>query len=108
MTTLKELRAKGALVSDVPVRKEIMFKLDGDEEISAVIHVKRLSVGDHETLFLSADDGKSRTAKLIETAITLGNDGKERIPFKEAYSLHPSIASAMLGAFNEVNGAKKT
>ncbi|WP_202844804.1 phage tail assembly chaperone family protein, TAC [Luteimonas saliphila] len=107
MTTMKELRAKGALVSDVPVRKEITFKLDGSDDITAVIHVKKLSVGDHENLFLTGTDDKNRTCKLIAETITLGNDGKEKITFKDAYQLHPALAGAMLAAFNEVNGAKK-
>jgi hypothetical protein len=108
MSGLKELRAMGALVSDIPVPKKITFTLDDGVERTYDIHVKRLSVGDHEKLFIADKDQQSRTAKLISEAITLGADGKERLPFKEAYSLHPSIASAMLGAFNEVNGAKKT
>ena len=46
MSTLKELRAMGALVSDVPVRKSITFTLDDGVERTGEIHVKRLSVGD--------------------------------------------------------------
>ena len=107
MSSLKELRAMGALVSEIPVRKSITFTLDDGVERTGEIHVKRLSVGDHEKLFIADKDHQSRTAKLLSEAVTLGDDGKEKLPFKESYSLHPSIAAAMLGAFNEVNSAKK-
>ena len=108
MSSLKDLRALGAFVSDKPVRKEIKFKLDGDDDYTAIIHVKKLAIGDYETLFLMGNEDRSRTAKVISEAITLGDDGKERIKFEDAYKLHPSLARAMIDAFNEVNVAKKS
>lgn len=108
MSTLKELRGLGAFIPDKPIKKEIKFKLDSDEELSASIHVKRLSIGDYESLILNETDTRSRTAKMISSAITLGDDGKERISFEDAYRLHPSLAGAMISAFNEVNSAKKS
>ena len=108
MSSLKELQALGAFVSDKPVKKEITFKLDGDEEHTAVIHVKKLSVGDYESLFLTEKEERSRTATLIAQAVSLGPDGKERISFEQAYKLHAGLAGAMVNAFNEVNLAKKS
>lgn len=112
MTTLKELQAKGGFVSTVPVVRTIKWKgrdASGEKiDYDAEIHVRRLSVGDQEDLYLSVEDGKSRTAKLISTAITLGKDGKEKLTFEQAYQLEPSLATAMLEAFNEVNAAKKS
>lgn len=111
MTTLKELQAKGGFVPDTPLVKTIKWKGTDAEgnavDYEAQIHVRRLSVGDHEALFLDADDKRSRTAKLISTAITLGKDGKEKIPFQDAYKLETALAGAMLEAFNEVNNPKK-
>lgn len=113
MTTLKELQAKGGFVSAVPVVKNIKWKGTdpgtGEKiDYDADIHIRRLSVGDHEALFLGVDDGKSRTAKLISTAVTLGKEGKEKLSFEQAYQLDPGLAGAMLEAFNEVNSAKKS
>lgn len=107
MTTLKELKAQGAVVSDKPVRKEIAYTLDG-EAYKATVHVKRFGIGEYEALFSNDADKRSRSALTIAQAITLGADGKERITFEDAYRLRPELATAMLGAFNEVNVPKKS
>lgn len=112
MTTLKELQAKGGFVSAVPVVKNIKWKgidpATGEKvDYDADIHVKRLPVGDHETIFLS-EDGRSRTAKVISTAVTLGKEGKEKLTFEQAYQMDPALAGAMLDAYNEVNSGKKS
>ena len=101
--TLNDLNSSGAFVSAAPVKRSITFTLDDGEQRSGDIHVKRLSIGDHEKLFLGAPDKESRTALLISEVITLGDDGRERISFEKAYQLHPSIAGAMIQQFNEVN-----
>jgi hypothetical protein len=108
MTSMKDLKAKGGIVSSVPIKKEIKFKLDGDDEFTASIFVKKLAIGDYESLFLVDNEDRSRTAKIISEAVTLGDDGKEKISFKDAYQLHPALAGAMIVAFNEVNAAKKS
>lgn len=81
MSTLKELKALGGLVPTAPIKKEIKFKLDGEDEFTASIHVKKLSVGDWEVIFLAPGDERSRTAKLISETVTLGDDGKEKLSF---------------------------
>lgn len=106
MTTLKELQALGGFVPSKPIRKEIKFTLN-EEELSAVIHVKKISIGEFEALFLGDKEERSRTAKAISVAILLGEDGKEAISFEMAYQLEPSLAGAMFAAFNEVNMQKK-
>lgn len=111
MSSLKELRAIGAVMPDKPVRKPIEFSITNDEGVTTDhawdIHVKKMSIGEYEELFLSGKDERSRTARVISAAITLGNDGKEVIDFQTAYKLHPNIATAMVAAFNEVNTSKK-
>lgn len=106
MTSLKELETLGGFVPARPIRKEIKFTLNG-EELSAVIHVKKISIGEFEALFLGDTEERSRTAKAISVAILLGDEGKEVIPFEKAYKLEPSLAGAMFAAFNEVNLQKK-
>lgn len=108
MSTLKELETMGGFVSDKPVKKEITFTLDSEEEITATIHVKRLNIGEFEGLFLADPDERARTAKAISVGIRLGENGTEVIPFEKAYKLHPRLAAAMFNAFNEVNMAKKS
>lgn len=111
MSSLKELQAIGGFIADKPVLKTIKFQTpdEAGELVDRVydVFVKRLSVGDYEALFLTDKEEKSRTAKLISETIMLGKDGSERISFQQAYKLHPSLAAAMVEAFNEVNSAKK-
>lgn len=108
MTSLKELKAMGAFIPDEPIKKEIKFRLDDGQEVSTTIFVKRLNIGEYESLFLSDKEDRSRTAKMIAEGIRLGDKGQERLTFQQAFTLHPSIAGAMIGAFNEVNTPKKS
>lgn len=112
MTSLKELQALGGFVPEKPVKKEIGFKLPNSAgemvEHKFDIHVKQLSIGEHEAMLISDGQDRSKTAKIISTSITLGKDGSESISFKDAYRMHPSLATAMLNAFFEVNTPKKS
>lgn len=108
MSSLKELRAIGGFISAVPVKKEIKFNTDGDDEYTATIHVRRLSAGDYETIFVAESEGRSRTASIISQCVTLGPAGKEKVSFEDAYRMHPNLAGAMVNAFNEVNSPKKS
>lgn len=103
MISIDSLSKTGAFVSNVPVKRTITYKLDDGVETTGDIHVKRLSVGDHESLFMAPDE-KSRTAKVISKVIFLGEKGDERMTFEQAYSLHPNLATAMINEFNIVNG----
>lgn len=106
MSSLKDLKGMGGLVPDAPVKREIKFKLDG-VDYTASIFVKVLGIGSYEEKLIGGDDKKSRTAQLISETITLGDDGKEKLSFEEAYKLRPALAGAMVKAFNEVNAEKK-
>jgi len=103
MTTLDDLRSFGGIVSDEPVKHPIRFSI-GDEEIEAHIFVRQLSIGDQERIFKAADNkDQSRAAAMISELVTLGEDGKQRIPFQDAYKLHPNLAGAMVAAIKQVN-----
>jgi len=105
--TLTDISDHGGFIPDAPVKREIKFTLDDGIERTGFIHVKRLSIGAHESLFLGGADKESRTALLISETITLGKDGKEKINFKNAYYLHPALAAAMIEQFKEVNNGDK-
>jgi hypothetical protein len=103
---LKELRAKGAFVSSVPVRKSVKWK-SGDEELSFDVHIRRIAFGDWERMFMVDDkDKRSRSATMLSECIRLGENGDEPLPYKDAYQLEPSLAAALIEAVNEVNGPK--
>jgi hypothetical protein len=112
MTTLNELKSKGGLVQDAPIHKKITYSITDPEsgelvDFEADIFVKEMSIGDYEKLYMSADDNRSRSAKIISEAVMLGKRGEERISFEVAYKLKRPLAEAMVAAFAEVNLPKK-
>jgi hypothetical protein len=105
MLTINELREKGGLVSDVPVVQTITFRI-GDEEMTAEIFVRRISIGDQERIFRAdkmngSDTG--RVARMIAGCIRLGEQGEETLTYEDADRLHPAIAAAMVEAIKVVN-----
>jgi hypothetical protein len=106
VSSLDELRQLGGFVSDRKVEREITFSIDGEGPNTATIFVKKLSVGEHERIFLSPeldDERRSRMALMISECVSLGESGDEAIPFREAYTLHPDLANAMIKAIGSVN-----
>jgi hypothetical protein len=107
MTTLKQLTEQGGFAATKPIKKHIKFEIDGNK-LEADIHVRQIGIGEYEDVYVGDDkDKRSKTAKMISESVLLGEDGKERISFDDAYRMKPALASAILDAFNEVNGAKK-
>lgn len=106
MTSIKDLESLGAFVPDAPVKKEVPFYLAG-KDVTVSIFVKRLGIGHYESLFLNDKDERSRTARAISEAVTLGEKGEQRLTFDQAYKLDPQLAREILTAFNEVNSPKK-
>lgn len=106
MTSIKDLEKLGGFVPDAPVKKEVPFYLAGPD-VTVSIFVKRLGIGAYEALFLNDKDERSRTARAISEAVTLGEKGEQRLTFDQAYKLDPQLAREILTAFNEVNSPKK-
>ena len=73
---LAEIRNAGGFVSAEPVKSVVQWK-----EFSFDVWVKRLSFGDVENLY--GNDDRSRSARMISTAILLGED-KEAISYEDA------------------------
>lgn len=99
---LAELRNAGGFVAAEPVKFLVEWR-----EFSFDVWVKRLSFGDVENLY--EQDDRSRSARMIATAILLG-ENKEEISYEDAYRLDVSLAAKLIDAFNKVNGfdQKKT
>lgn len=102
MTDIDFLKSFGGIVSAEPVRKKVEFKLKG-KDYSFDIGVLEFSVDDHERLFLGASD-ESQTARLISKVVRLGDDLSQQLSLEDAKKLHPTVATAFMKAFNEVNG----
>ncbi len=107
---LADLKGKGGFVSSKPVKKEVVWKrkVDGAEvEDSFTIHVRPMSYGDIERIFIDPkDEDRSRTAALLSESVLLGDDGKERLTYQDAYQLAPSLAAALSKVVSEVNALK--
>lgn len=93
---LAEIRNIGGFVSAEPVKHPVTWK-----GYTFDVFVKRLSFGDVENLYGIED--RSRSARMIATAILLGED-KEPISYEDAYRLDVGLATKLIEAFNEVNG----
>ena len=106
---LKQLREKGGFTSSTPVVKEVSWthKLNGAEEDTTdtfTIHVKKLSFGAIERLLNDKDADKQQMAAFIADTILLGDDGKGRLTYKDAFQLEPSLARVLMEAISAVNG----
>lgn len=106
MTTLHDIQKLGGFVAEKPVRKDIHFEIDG-QQFDATIHVRQLGIGGYESIFKDDADKQSQSARAISEAISLGQDGKERLSFDDAFRLKQNLGAAMLEAFHEVNAPKK-
>lgn len=107
MTSLNDLKKAGGFVPEAPIAKSITFKTDNGDDVSADIFVRKLGVSDYESLFTGEAVSKSHTAMAIHVGIRLGK-GDEVIPYDLAARLDKSLATALMRAFQEVNGPKKT
>lgn len=107
---LKELKARGGFVSPAPVKKSVTWKHVDDngveQEDTFDVWVVRLSYGMIDSLY-SGEDARSRNAALISEAVRLGESGKERFTYQDAYQLQPSLARALMLACAEVNALPK-
>lgn len=108
---LKQLQEEGGFVSPTPVVKEVTWKDrtadDGSAlpDVTFTIHVKKLSFGTIDQLFVSDDKDaeRSRMSAYIAAAVGLGDDGKQRLSYEKAYQLKPGLARALMEAIGEVN-----
>lgn len=92
---LAEIRNAGAFISPEPVKVAIEWKTYKFD-----VYVKLLAFGDVESLH--ASDDKSKFARMIATAILLG-ENKEPISYDDAYRLDVGLATKLIEAFNSVN-----
>lgn len=106
---LKKLRESGGFVPSTPVAREISWTHvgpNGDEVTDTfTVHVKKLSFGLIERLYAvdDKDPERSRMAGFISESVTLGDKGKERISYEDAFQLDPGLAQVLMDAIGAVN-----
>ena len=110
MTSLKELKAKGALISGAPVPADIEWTHVGEDGQEVTdkfkVFVIRQSFGVIDRIF-SGENDRSRSAKFISECIRLGEKANEQISYDDAFQLDPGLAAAFVDAINRVNGTAK-
>lgn len=106
MTTLAELTQAGGFVDAAPVKKSISFDIAG-ETYTADVYIKRISVAYFDTLREAQLAGKSQTQEILKHMVAFGNKGEEQLSEEQCSQLHPSLATALIEAFNEVNSNTK-
>lgn len=103
---LSELKAAGGFVPAEPIKVSVKWQR-GAEVTEFDIHVRRLSFGEFERIYVDPKDKeRSRTAALIAASVLLGEKADEPMTYKDAFQLEPSLASAMVTAITEVASPK--
>ena len=103
---LSELKAAGGFVSPEPVKTHVKWQR-GEDVTEFDIHVRRLSFGEFERIYVDPKDKeRSRTAALISASVLLGEKADEPITYKDAFQLEPTLASALVAAITEVSRPK--
>ena len=107
---LKQLREKGGIVPQTPVKHEVSWTHtaeDGSEVTDTfTVHVRKHSFGTIERMFAAdpKDPERSRAAAFISESIMLGDDGSERITYEDAFQLDAGLAKVLMDAISTVNG----
>lgn len=101
---LKQLKAAGGLVSNLPTPVKRTWETPNGESLEIEFFVLRQSFGQAERLYLATSEerkDRSRTSELIAEVIRLGKDGSEKMSYEDAYMLEPSLAKVFLDAITE-------
>jgi hypothetical protein len=111
---LKQLQELGGFVPKAPIKRSVKWQpLNEDgtpkgDELQFDIFIRKLSFGSLERLF---DDkqpmDRARMSAYIADAVCLGEGGKQRLSYQQAFDLEPTLATAFMSAVGEVNGVKK-
>jgi hypothetical protein len=103
---LAELKQKGGFVSAEPVKVPVRWKR-GDEVVEFDVHVRRLSAGEFERIWLDPKEkDRSRSASLISACVLFGEKADEPITYKDAFQLEPTLSSALVDAITEATRPK--
>lgn len=104
---LKQLKEQGGFVDDKPAKEHVTWTRGDGEKISFDVHVVRQPFGVVDEV-LKTSDGRSQSARMISNCIRLGDDGKERLTYDDAFGLDPTLAFCLIAAINRVNAKKST
>jgi hypothetical protein len=111
---LKQLQELGGFVPKLPIKRPVTWQPVNDDgtpkgdELTFDVFIRKLSFGALERLF---DDkqpiDRQRMSAYIADAVSLGDEGKQRISYQQAMELEPTLATALMNAVGEVNSVKK-
>jgi hypothetical protein len=104
---LAELQKIGGFVPSEPVKVKVDWNPPEGEPVSFDVHVRKLSAGALERLWVDTRTDQSSSATMISTAVLLGDKADQRLTYDQAFQLEPSLATALLEAVDQVNPRKK-
>lgn len=105
---LRELKARGGLVSTLPIPKEIEWTHndpDTGEEVTEkfTVGIVKVAFGVLERVW-DAPDNHGKNATLISLTVDWAG---ERLSYEDAYQLDPTLAGELVKAIREVRNASK-
>ena len=104
---LNRLRELGGFVPPTPEKQEVTWQPIEGEPVTFSVHIKKLSAGTIEKLWSKTGQDRSHMAALIAEAVMLGDEGKERLSYDQAFDLDPSLAESLILAIDTVNPLKR-
>jgi hypothetical protein len=110
---LKQLREMGGFIPSKPVKRTVTWQpLDDNgqpagDQLTFDIHVKKLSFGAIERLMDERNVDRARMAAFISDSVSLGEEGKEKLSYQDAYQLDPTLATVFMQAVSVVNGTAR-
>lgn len=101
---LADLKSSGAFVPLAPVATELTWKRKDADDLTFTVFIKKHSFGTIEKIWGDKDDERSKSAALIAHSVLLGDDGKEKMSYEDAFQLDPGLAGVFIEAINQANG----
>lgn len=109
MNLIEELIAAGGLVSEVPVKRKVVWKHEDAEgkpvEHMFDVYVRKQSFGSLEVIYGNETD-RSKMSKYISESI-VNEKGAPVIPYEKALILDPELGTLLVKTINEVNRVGK-
>jgi hypothetical protein len=106
---LSDLVNAGAFVSEVPIKKTVIWKHEDKEgkpvEHTFDVYVRKQSFGSIEVIYGTETD-RSKMSKYISESIC-DEKGSPVIPYERANALEPDLGMLLIGVINDVNGIGK-
>lgn len=104
---VKKLQELGGIIPPTPVKQEVTWQPPEGDPVTFTVHIKKLSGGALERLWTKTSKDQSNAAALIADAVFLGDEGKEKFSYQQAFDLSPTLMDELIQAIDAVNPIKR-